>query len=73
MREHGTKTTPVFLPADGKASWSLLPGLVSLLSGGTVQPEIIYSRILKVTGQVLESQKGISINNNHSYQQRSSP
>ena len=28
MREHGTKTTPVFLPADGEASWSLLPSLV---------------------------------------------
>ena len=24
-REHGTKTTPVFLPAYGEASWSLLP------------------------------------------------
>ena len=35
MREHGTKTTPVFLPADGEASWSLLPSSVSLLSGST--------------------------------------
>ena len=61
MREHGTKTTPVFLPADGEASWSLLPSSVSLLSGGTVQPENTYSRILKVTGQVWESQKRISI------------
>ena len=51
MREHGTKTTPVFLPADGEASWSLLPSSVSLLSGGTVQPENTYSSILKVTGQ----------------------
>ena len=34
MREHGTKITPVFLPADGEASWLLLPRLVSLLSGG---------------------------------------
>ena len=42
MREHGTKTTPVFLPADGEASWSLLPSSVSLLSGGTVQPENTY-------------------------------
>ena len=57
MREHGTKTTPIFLPADGEASWSLLPGLVSLLSGGTVQLENTYSSILKVTGQVSESQK----------------
>ena len=52
MREHDTETTPVFLPADGEASWSLLPGLVSLLSGGTVQPENTYSHILKATGQV---------------------
>ena len=46
MLEHGTKTTPV-LAADGKASWLLLPSLVSLLFGGTVQPENTYSRILK--------------------------
>ena len=52
MREHGTKTTPVFLPADEEASWSLLLGSVSLLSGGTVQPENTYSSILKATGQV---------------------
>ena len=51
MHEHGTKTTLVFLPADGEASWSL-PSPVSLLSGGTVQPENTYSSILKVTGQV---------------------
>ena len=69
----GTKTTPVFLPADGEASWSLLPSSVSLLSGGTVQPENTYSCILKVTGQVWESQKRISINTNHSYHQLSSP
>ena len=60
MREHGTKTTPVFLPADGEASWSLLSS-VSIQSGGTVQPENTYSCILKVTGQVWESQKRISI------------
>ena len=53
MCEHGTKTTPVFLPAHGKASWSLLSSSVSLLSGGRVQPENTYFRILKVvTGQV---------------------
>ena len=52
MREHGTKTTLVFLPAHVEASWSLLPSLVSLLSGHTVQPENTYSHILKVTGQV---------------------
>ena len=52
MREHDTKTTLVFLPADGEASWSLLPSSVSLLSDGTVQPENTYSRILEVTSQV---------------------
>ena len=71
MREHGTKTTPVFLPADGEASWSLLPSSVSLLSGGTVEPENTYFHILEVTGQVWESQKRIGINTNHSYQQGS--
>ena len=62
MREHCAKTTPVFLPADGEAFWSLLPSSVSLLSDSTVQPENTYSRILKVTGQVWESQKKISMN-----------
>ena len=52
MSKRGTKTTLVFLPADGKASYSLLPSSVSLLSGGTVQPENTYSPIRKVTGQV---------------------
>ena len=52
MREHGTKTSTVFLPADGEASWSLLPSSVSLLSGGTVPPENSYFCILKATGQV---------------------
>ena len=52
MREHGTKTTLVFLPADEEASWSLLPSSVSLLSSGTVQPESTYSCTLKVAGQV---------------------
>ena len=65
MHEHGTKTTPVFLPADGEAFWVLLASLVSLLSGDTVQPENIYSPILKVIDQVWESQKRISINTNH--------
>ena len=51
MRKHGTKTTPVFLPADGEAYWSLLPSSVSLISGNTVQPENLYSCILNVTGQ----------------------
>ena len=57
MREYDTKTTLVFLPADGEASRSLLPSLVSLLSGGTVQSENTYSSILKVTGQVSEIEK----------------
>ena len=52
MRENGTITTLVFLPADREASWSLLPSLVSLVLGGTMQPENTYFRILKVTGQV---------------------
>ena len=52
MCEHSTKTALVFLPADGEASWSLFPSLVSLLSGGTVEPENTYSCILKVIGQV---------------------
>ena len=52
MREHGTKTTLVFLPADGEASWALIPSLASLVSGGTVQAENTYFRIFKVTGQV---------------------
>ena len=33
----------VFLPADGGASWLLLPIPVSLLLGNTVQPEKTYS------------------------------
>ena len=64
---HGTKTTPAFIPADGDASWLLLPSSVSLPSGSTVQPENTYSCILTVTGQAWESQKRISINTNHSY------
>ena len=52
MCEHVTKTTPVFLPADGEASWLLLPSSVSFLSGDKVQPEKTYSCILKVKGQV---------------------
>ena len=34
---HGTKTTPIFLPADWEASWVLRPSSFSLLSGSTVQ------------------------------------
>ena len=57
MRKHGIKITPVFLPSDGEASWSLLLSSVSFQSGGIVQPENTYLHILKVTGQVWESQK----------------
>ena len=60
MREHGTKTTLVFLPADGEASWLLLPRSVSVLSGSTVEPENTYSCILKVTGILKDSQKKVS-------------
>ena len=52
MCEHSTETMLVFLPADGEASWSLLPSSVSLLLSGLVQPENTYSSILKGTGQV---------------------
>ena len=47
---NGTKTYPVFLLADEEVSWLLLPSLVSLLSGDTLQPESTYSCILKVIG-----------------------
>ena len=70
MYKHGTKTTSMFLPADGEASWSLLPSSISLLSGRTVQPENTYSHILMVTDHIWESQERISINTNHSYHQR---
>ena len=56
--QYGTKTIPVFLPADGVVSWLLLSSSVLSLPGGRVQPENTYSCILKATGQVWESQKG---------------
>ena len=59
--QHGTKTIPVFLNAGGKTSWSLLPSSVFLLWGDTVQPENSNCCILKVTSQVLESQKMTTI------------
>ena len=71
--QYGAKTISVFLAADGEACGLLLPSSVSLLSGGTVQPENTYFCILKVTGQVWESQKRISINTNHGYHQSSCP
>ena len=47
--QHGTKNTPLSLPADGQASWWLLPSSASLLSGRRVQLENTYSCILMVT------------------------
>ena len=67
MSNHPIKTTPVLLPADGEASWLLLPSLVPLLSISTVQLENTDFCILKVAGQVCKSQKRISIYTNHSY------
>ena len=52
MCELGSKSTLVFLVADGEASYLLLPSLFSIIPGGTVQPENTYSCILKVTGHV---------------------
>ena len=52
MRKYGIKTTPVFLPTNGDASWSLVTSLVSLRVGGTAQPENTYFRIFMVTDQV---------------------
>ena len=51
MHGHSIKTTPLFLPADGEASWLLHRSSVYLLSDGTAQPENTYSCIPKVTGQ----------------------
>ena len=70
---HGTAAILVFLPAEGEASWSLLPSSVSLLSDRTVQPKSTYFCILKVTGQVWKNQKRISISTNHSLQHPPSP
>ena len=49
---HGTKTTQIFFPADGEASWFLFSNSASLLSDGTARPENTY--IFKVTGQAWE-------------------
>ena len=38
MCELGPKTIPVFLVADGDASWLLLSSSLSIIPGGTVQP-----------------------------------
>ena len=55
MQKNGTKTTLVFFLVEGEASWSLILSSVFLLSGSTVQPEKIYSCILKV---ILKAKKG---------------
>ena len=52
MLKHGTKSTQVFLPVDAEVFLLLVPSLVSLLSGGTAEPENTYSCILQVPGQV---------------------
>ena len=67
LRE-GSKTTPVFYLLM-EEPLRCFPSLVSLPSGRMVQPENICSCILKVTGQVRESQKK---KNSNSYHQRSS-
>ena len=71
--QHGTKTTLLFLPADGEASLFLLLGLVSLLSGSTLQLENTYSCILKMTSQVRENQQNTTITFSYWYHQQSSP
>ena len=63
--QHGTKTTPVFLPTDGEASWSLRPSLVLL----TIKP----AECSEKTPIPVSYQNRISINTNHSYRQCSSP
>ena len=58
--QHYPKTIPVFLPADREASWLLLPSYAFLLSYYQVvqcNQKNSYFCILKVTGQVWESQK----------------
>ena len=44
MHDHGTKTTPVFLPADGEASWSLLSSSVCQIAGVRCQVQVSVSR-----------------------------
>ena len=46
--QFGTKTTQFFISPDGEALWSLLPSLVFLSSGSTVEPGNTYSCVLKV-------------------------
>ena len=55
--QRSTKTTPIFLPSDGEASWLLLLSTVFLLECSTMQPENTDAYILKEKGQVWEIQK----------------
>ena len=50
MLEHDTITTPVFLPADGKASWLLLPNLLIISRGYSAEYELAVqtSQIVKI-------------------------
>ena len=57
MCELGPKTIPVFLVADGDASWLLLSSSLSIIPGGTVQPENTYSCIPKVTSHVENTER----------------
>ena len=67
MCEHSTKTTPLFLPADGEASRLLLSCSVSLLSGGTVQPvNTLFPYPQGDMSGLRKSKKMISINTSHS-------
>ena len=52
MCELSPKTNPVFLVADGEASWLLLPSSLFIIPSDTVQPENTYLCILKATGHV---------------------
>lgn len=46
---HDSKTAPVVLLIEGEVSLSQLQSLVTLLSGGALQPKNTYSCIVKVT------------------------
>ena len=54
MCNHGTKTTPVFLPADGEVSWLLLPSSISLLSSSTVELQNTYLCIQGIKRQMIQ-------------------
>ena len=64
--QQGTKTTLVFLPANGEISWTLLPNLV--WHSATRKQLFLYTQ---VTDQLWENQKRISISNYHGQHQHS--